>query len=626
MGRRGSEGAVNIIITILGAVCMIAAMIYVHGPLYGVMPVYIHGEAGNDNTAAGDNDAGTGESSFALNEDTGLTDHADPARPEDTGSGESHERKAAGTNVEGDVNDKNIAPVKQDTENVEPTEAIPSTDSLAEEIKPEALIMKGTALDLTALKGVPPAYYNSDDHKGNDYVTNVRNQGYTRLCWDYAALAAVESDLLISNPHLDADQLDLSEKHLAYYNCHRASGSKGGLIDDDYRELVWTEDDDDWSMEYGTGYLMVAGVPDYCTSLLMSWKGPVEDVENDSFRSVFGRDAVYKDNTELPSGAYENTFCHVMGVLEVPAVSENRDAVKHLIMEHGAVTASINSADKYWTKNFRSLYDYDPYEGDNRVDHEVVVIGWDDDYPTTEFAVEPEIPGAWICRNSWGEGQGKKGYFYISYEDTVTNSNNMVAYDTAMPGDADWYDYNYQTDGFITHINDVLVDRLNVVYTIPEWKGTYGVLYTADSRQMLEAVALFSMNMNARYDISVYLCGKELLSADTVEIKELGEPVLSQSVSAEYAGYRTFLLEDGVPLDEGDNFMILVTPAQKEDLVFEKAMDYTAGHNVDDWLRGLGSVHTNNSTSGRCFLEAADSTLVRQTERDLCIKAYTNVR
>ena len=42
--------------------------------------------------------------------------------------------------------------------------------------------------------------------------------------------------------------------------------------------------------------------------------------------------------------------------------------------------------------------------------HWVVIVGWKDD---------PEMPagGYWICRNSWGEKWGEKGYFKSAYGD-----------------------------------------------------------------------------------------------------------------------------------------------------------------------------------------------------------------
>ena len=456
----------------------------------------------------------------------------------------------------------------------------------------------------------------------------MRDQGYTKLCWVYATLGAIEADLLATHKKagLKTDTLDLSEKHLAYYNLHRATGSVGGLIDDDYRELDASGVADGWIADYDTGYVISGGVPDYCASLLMAWKGPVQETGNDSFMSIYGRESIYTDNAEIPSDAYENTFCHVTSVREVAATPANRDLAKHLIMEHGAVTASINSADQYWTGGFSTLYDYEPYEGDNLVDHEILVVGWDDDYPTGNFVRQPQEPGAWICRNSWGESLGEKGYFRVSYEDTVINANNFVAYETALPGDDDWYDRNYQVDGFITQVNDLIVDQRNLVYYLEEDDTPYAVWYTAESDELLRAVAFFSTRLNSSYELRIYQVGDDsILSEASFQEESLGTPVLTQQVSSETGGYQSYVLEHGVTLEAGQSFVVVVDPMQDEKLVFEKAMDMTAAPNIDEWSHELGGVHTSNTASLHSLLGTEDGMLLRQSGRDFCIKAYTTI-
>lgn len=58
--------------------------------------------------------------------------------------------------------------------------------------------------------------------------------------------------------------------------------------------------------------------------------------------------------------------------------------------------------------------------------HDVVVVGWDDNFPKENFTIQPEGDGAFICKNSWGEEFGDDGYFYVSYYDTKICRKSVV--------------------------------------------------------------------------------------------------------------------------------------------------------------------------------------------------------
>ena len=58
------------------------------------------------------------------------------------------------------------------------------------------------------------------------------------------------------------------------------------------------------------------------------------------------------------------------------------------------------------------------YTGTGDPNHDVVIVGWDDDYAASNFSPRRAGNGAFIVRNSWGSGWGASGYFYVSYYDT----------------------------------------------------------------------------------------------------------------------------------------------------------------------------------------------------------------
>ncbi|MBP3278879.1 MAG: hypothetical protein J6M44_07985, partial [Butyrivibrio sp.] len=201
-----------------------------------------------------------------------------------------------------------------------------------------------------------PSKYDSRNVDGKCFVTEVEDQGYTSLCWTFAALGAVESDILRHHADLKPEDIDLSEKHLAYYNLHKANGSLNGTIDGDYRELVNRDKEPDaWLFDYDTGYIDCGGVTNFVISMLTAWKGPVAETGNDEFKSTYGAKYIFTDNADAPSGAYESLY-HVQAVDQMPAKLSNNTLVKQMIMEHGAATIGINADSKYWKNHSSSNY------------------------------------------------------------------------------------------------------------------------------------------------------------------------------------------------------------------------------------------------------------------------------
>ena len=56
------------------------------------------------------------------------------------------------------------------------------------------------------------------------------------------------------------------------------------------------------------------------------------------------------------------------------------------------------------------------YSGKSDKIHAVAVVGWDDTFSTEYFCegCKPAEPGAWLCKNSYGESYGDGGYFWLS--------------------------------------------------------------------------------------------------------------------------------------------------------------------------------------------------------------------
>ncbi|RKM57607.1 hypothetical protein D6855_13770 [Butyrivibrio sp. CB08] len=467
-----------------------------------------------------------------------------------------------------------------------------------------------------------PTKYDSRDVDGKCYITPVEDQGYTSLCWTFASLGAIESDLLKHHDDMSIDDIDLSEKHLAYYNLHQATGSLNGAIDGDYRELVNRDGEADaWLFDYDTGYIDCGGVTNFVISILTAWKGPVAEAGDDEFKSTYGAKYIFTDNTDKPSDAYESIY-HVQSVDQMPAKLGNNTLVKQMIMEHGSATVGINADSQYWKNHSTNNYSSFGGEPAATANHEVLIIGWDDEYSASNFGGQPEADGAWLCKNSWGTGSGKEGCFYVSYYDETVNVSNAASYEVATKDDDNWYDNNYQCAGFLTNAVSCLDDSENMMRAYSSSTNPYGMLYEATGTQELKAVGLMSIDLYQQYDLDIYI--NPDVSDDGITFDGQDVPAVSQKISSISAGYHTYELDKTVNLYKGDKFFILIRPASAGRLPFEEAEDMMGEPNYDEWHNLVGSIHNKYEASGNSYYIADDgASMVRQDDKDFFVKAYT---
>ena len=227
------------------------------------------------------------------------------------------------------------------------------------------------------LEGLPTSY----DLRTQGKLTPVKNQGSCGSCWTFATYGSLESSLLPGETN------DFSENHLK--NTH---GFDWGYCD--------------------------GGNGDMSTAYLARWSGPVNEAD-DPYNASSGTS---------PSGLSPRK--HVQNVYMIPArsSSSDNDNLKNAVMNYGAVHVSMRwegatgSSSAYWNNATYAYY----YNGSSATNHAVAIVGWDDNYPATNFSTVPAGNGAFIIRNSWGSGWGDAGYFYISYYDSKLASNREL--------------------------------------------------------------------------------------------------------------------------------------------------------------------------------------------------------
>ncbi len=182
---------------------------------------------------------------------------------------------------------------------------------------------------------------------------------------------------------------------------------------------------------------------------------------------------------------------HVQDVYIIPARSSStdNDNLKNAVLNYGAVYVSMRwdgpqySSSAYWNDATHAYY----YNGSGDSDHAVAIVGWDDNYPRTNFATTPPGDGAFIVRNSWGSAWGDAGYFYISYYDNILASGVSYSFLNAEPTTNFGRIYQYDPLGWIAFMGLFIDDRVVFQHLYGGGKRE------AVRRQFLRSVAGFSL-------------------------------------------------------------------------------------------------------------------------------------
>ena len=201
----------------------------------------------------------------------------------------------------------------------------------------------------------PPVLLNTEDYfdwREFGCVSPVKDQGNCGSCWDFAATGAFEGVYSVATGIIP----DFSEQQVLVCN-GGGSSCDGGTTDDAYILFVMYGAVDETCMPYQADDT-VPCTQDDCVVIAQL-------------------------------GGYQN-------------IPNNVYAIKNALM-FGPVSSCFTVYNDFFG------YTGGCYEhpGGDATNHCIVIVGWDDNMCDGH--------GAWICKNSWGEGWGLDGYFYIKF-------------------------------------------------------------------------------------------------------------------------------------------------------------------------------------------------------------------
>lgn len=392
------------------------------------------------------------------------------------------------------------------------------------------------------ISDVPPSY----DLRTRLRVSDVRNQGTYGTCWAFAAISALESSLM------PEENLLFSVDHMSMSNSFNVNQYDGG--------------------EYTMGMAYLA-----------AWQGP-----------VYEKDDPYGD------GAVDESLSPVKHVQEIRIIDgKDYQGIKEAVFKYGGVQTSLYSNissskgnSKYFNKDTNAYC----YMGSEKPNHDVVIIGWDDNYPKENFNVDLEGDGAFICQNSWGNEFGDDGFFYVSYYDTNIGTHNEVYTGVENP---DNYDNIYQSD-LCGWVGKMGYDK----------EDMYGAnVFTATSDQNIKAASFYATASDTSYELYIVNDFKDEYSF--ADRKKVAEGTL------ENAGYYTIKFDEEVPVTEGERYAVVLhinTPESTHPMAIEydSGESYLKDVDLDD---GEGYI----SYDGAAFINVKE-----KQDCNLCIKAFSD--
>lgn len=388
--------------------------------------------------------------------------------------------------------------------------------------------------------------------------TSVKNQGSHGTCWAHAAIGCLESYISKEEDLLR----DFSENHMV----NRAG-------------FVWGFDD--------------GGNDDMATAYLTRWEGPVAE-ESDPYLSKVN------STNQIP-------IRNVQRTIMIPAKTDylDHDHIKQYLLEFGTLSSSMYYSSVYYKASTDAHY-YHTTDTPEYSNHAILVVGWDDNFPSNSFNTVAPGNGAYIVKNSYGSSFGIDGYFYVSYYDDTLFFYGATAFIAPEPVNKLGRIYDYTPYGIVSSLG------YNKSFAL------CGTMFTADDDDELVASSFYFLAPNISYTMSVYT------NCSNNTNPESGKLAYSKSSISEYAGYETIYFDNTVNIVKGSRFSIVFS-LDSPDYYYPIPVE----QNVDGYLTNAVSA------SAQSFIRGGNNWWNSWTDLykeygdegvDVCIKAFTKAK
>ena len=362
-----------------------------------------------------------------------------------------------------------------------------------------ATIMVGEGMKLTPVDNsfnvnVIPSKFDLRDW---GWMSSVKDQGWMGACWTFGMSSALESVLLKAGIPFNVSMNNM--KTVMKYS------------------------------PYGSMEVFEGGTNLASAGYLLSWLGAIPcgaDTYDElgkitmpivTDQNIHVQDIIFIPNNEIPNGTQMKLAILKYGSLDVSFFGQ----------------ASFDDEAQYYNPKTYAQYADMP----ETANHEVSIIGWDDNFPKEKFLYTPPGNGAWIVKNSYGPDWGDNGIVYVSYYDksllkyapgkvidyaAIPIIENTVPYNKNYQYDITWLSHFARSNGTISYMN------------------VFGAL----DDDLIAGVGTYFNESGVSYTVKIFINDELRLTQEGV---------------SPYVGYHTIKLGSYVPVKKGDVFKAEIT-------------------------------------------------------------------